>query len=104
MADIKSETIALGALFQCCTQIQRIASTGYYDEKAVSCVLRALAVTDPKSVEDIYNPEYLTVGFKQIIDSLGKTDLAKSADTIVVTKMALKLITQIGRASCRERV
>ena len=36
MADIKSETIALGALFQCCTQIQRIASTGYYDEKAVS--------------------------------------------------------------------
>ena len=46
MADIKSETIALGALFQCCTQIQRIASTGYYDEKAVSCVLRALAVTD----------------------------------------------------------
>jgi len=24
-------------------------------------VLRALAVTDPKSVEDIYNPEYLTV-------------------------------------------
>lgn len=33
MADIKSETIALGALFQCCTQIQRIASTGYYDEK-----------------------------------------------------------------------
>ena len=77
MADIKSETIALGALFQCCTQIQRIASTGYYDEKAVSCVLRALAVTDPKSVEDIYNPEYLTVGFKQIIDSLGKTDLAK---------------------------
>ncbi len=104
MADIKSETIALGALFQCCTQIQRIASTGYYDEKAVSCVLRALAVTDPKSVEDIYNPEYLTVGFKQIIDSLGKTDLAKGADTIVVTKMALKLITLAHSVERNQRI
>ena len=93
MADIKSETIALGALFQCCTQIQRIASTGYYDEKAVSCVLRALAVTDPKSVEDIYNPEYLTVGFKQIIDSLGKTSVSTTNIDTQLTKLQSSLAT-----------
>lgn len=67
-------------------------------------MLRALAVTDPKSVEDIYNPEYLTVGFKQIIDSLGKTDLAKGADTIVVTKMALKLITLAHSVERNQRI
>lgn len=104
MADIKSETIALGALFQCCTQIQRIATTGYYDEKAVSCVLRALAVTDPKTVEDIYNPDYLNVGFKQIIDSFSKSELTKSSDTIIVTKMALKLISLAHSVERNQRI
>ena len=38
MADIKSESIALAALFQCCTQIQRVASTGYFDDNSVERV------------------------------------------------------------------
>ena len=93
MTDIKSETIALAALFQCCTQIQRLASTGYYDEQSVSCVLRALLVTDPRTIEDIYEPSRLMVGFKQLVDSFGKSDVTKTATTIEVTKMALKLIS-----------
>ncbi|SRR5574344_839385 len=93
MADIKSESIALAALFQCCTQIQRVASTGYFDDNSVACVLRALLVTDPKTIEDIYNPKDLSVGFKQIKESFGRTDLSKTEETISITKMALKLIT-----------
>src|SRR5574344_1241502 len=93
MSDIKSETIALAALFQCCTQIQRVASTGYYDENAVACVLRALIVTNPRTVEDIYPMDGLKVGFKQIVDGLSKSSQVKDVATIDITKVALKLIS-----------
>lgn len=104
MADIKSETIALAALFQCCTQIQRVATTGYYDEFAAACVMRAVFVTNPKTVEDIYNPQRLKVGFKQLIDSFGKSDISKTADTIVITKMALKIITLANSIERNEKI
>ncbi|MGN1281806.1 MAG: lysogenization protein HflD [Succinivibrio sp.] len=104
MADIKSESIALAALFQCCTQIQRVATTGYYDENAVSCVMRAVFVTNPKTVEDIYDPAKLVVGFKQLTDSLGKSDITKTADTIVITKMALKVITLANNIERNEKI
>ena len=104
MADIKSETIALAALFQCCTQIQRIATTGYFDERAVASVIRSLIVTDPKTIDDIYQESDLVVGFKQILDSFGKGDMSKAADTIVITKMALKLITLAHNVEGNDKV
>ena len=104
MADIKSETIALAALFQCCTQIQRIATTGYFDERAVASVIRSLIVTDPKTKDDIYQESDLVVGFKQILDSFGKGDMSKAADTIVITKMALKLITLAHNVEGNDKV
>ena len=104
MADIKSETIALAALFQCCTQIQRIATTGYFDERAVASVIRSLIVTDPKTIDDIYQERDLVVGFKQILDSFGKGDMSKAADTIVITKMALKLITLAHNVEGNDKV
>ena len=104
MADIKSGTIALAALFQCCTQIQRIATTGYFDERAVASVIRSLIVTDPKTIDDIYQESDLVVGFKQILDSFGKGDMSKAADTIVITKMALKLITLAHNVEGNDKV
>ncbi len=92
MADIKSETIALAALFQSCQQIQRIASTGYMDEHAVACVIRALLVTNPKSIEDIYAPGKLMSGFKQIVESFGASAYEKTAQSIEITKTAMKLV------------
>ena len=68
MKNIKSEAIALAALFQCCSQINRIAHTGYCDENAAATVLRALLVTDPDTVEDIYKTSDLKNGFKSLIE------------------------------------
>ena len=92
MADIKGESIALAALFQCCNQIQRIAKTGYYDDKAMICVIRALLVTDPNTVEDIYNPSDLLPGFRQIAECLEKGEEVKTPQTVETTKLALKLV------------
>ena len=91
MADIKGETLALSALFQCCAQISRVANTGFWDEHA-ACVIRGLLVTDPKTCEDIYAPGKLMTGFKQLADSLDKSMGAKSAETIAIHKMHLKLL------------
>lgn len=92
MADIKGETLALAALFQCCAQISRVANTGFWDEHAAACVIRGLLVTDPKTCEDIYAPGKLMTGFKQLADSLDKSMGAKSAETIAITQNALKII------------
>ncbi|MBQ8478327.1 MAG: DUF489 family protein [Succinivibrio sp.] len=93
MANIKSEAIALSALFQCCTQIYRIANTGYYDDAALACVLRSVLVTNPKTVEDIYPQDKLKVGFAQLSDSFGKSISPKTMENIEITKMALKVIS-----------
>ena len=91
MADIKGETLALSALFQCCAQISRVANTGFWDEHAAACVIRGLLVTDPKTCEDIYAPGKLMTGFKQLADSLDKSMGAKGR-LLPLHKMHLKLL------------
>ena len=93
MANIKDETLALAALFQSCTQIQRVARSGYVDQHAAAAVLRGIIVTNPQTCEDIYHPSKLLVGFRQIVSSLGGNGAEKSAQTLEITKTAFKLIS-----------
>ena len=93
MADIKGETVALAALLQCCSQISRVAGTGYMDEHAAACVVRGLVVTNPRTVEDIYAPGRLMNGFKQLVECFDRSSGAKTRETIAITQMALKIIS-----------
>lgn len=104
MSDIKSEAIALAALFQCSLQIDRLSQTGYYDEKAVATVIRALLVTKPKTIEDIYNPSDLTVGFRQLINSTDKSDTQKVLMSRDITSLAFKIIELAVRVEKNSRV
>lgn len=92
MADLRSETIALAALFQACNQIQKIARTGYADSHASAAIIRALIITDAKTVDDIYDPHKLVVGLKQLITSFTSINGEKQESTIEITKTAFKLI------------
>ena len=89
--DTEDETLALAALFQSCTQIQRIASTGYMDEEAGAAVIRALLVTDPDTAEDVYPPERIKNGFSQIVAAFGRAEM-RDLGVIEVTKTALKVM------------
>ena len=71
MANIKDETLALAALFQSCTQIQRVARSGYVDQHAAAAVLRGIIVTNPQTCEDIYHP-YGMFNFKNLEDYYSK--------------------------------
>ena len=96
MKNIKSEAIALAALFQCCSQINRIAHTGYCDENAAATVLRALLVTDPDTVEDIYKTSDLKNGFKSLIEGFS-TDGITDNNAKELAKLAMQVIALTDR-------
>lgn len=92
MKNIRSESIALAALFQCCTQINRIAHTGYCDEQAVSTVFRALLVTNPKTIEDIYKISELKTGFRGLIEGFSAEGITDNSANELV-KLAMQVIS-----------
>lgn len=64
------ETIALAALFQSAAQIQRIARLGTVDEKAIAPLMRALVITNPQTIDEIYDPKKVLPGLNQLLTSL----------------------------------
>ena len=92
-ADIRSESIALAALFQACGQIQKVARTGAGDPQACAVLIRALIITDPGEVDDIYRPDALAPGFRQLVSSLTTAIEDRNTHTVEITKTAFKLIT-----------
>lgn len=93
MSDTANETLALAALFQACTQIQRVARTGYVDPHAAAAVIRGLIITNPQTCEDIYPPNNLLVGFRQVAASFSSSAADKSPETVEITKNAFKVIS-----------
>lgn len=96
MKNIRSESIALAALFQCCTQINRIAHTGYCDEQAVSTVFRALLVTDPNTIDDIYKISELKTGFRELIEGFSAEGITDNSANELV-KLAMQVISLTDR-------
>lgn len=96
MKNIRSESIALAALFQCCTQINRIAHTGYCDEQAVSTLFRALLVTDPNTIDDIYKISELKTGFRGLIEGFSAEGITDNSANELV-KLAMQVISLTDR-------
>ncbi|MBU3827060.1 MAG: lysogenization regulator HflD [Candidatus Anaerobiospirillum merdipullorum] len=92
MSSVVNETLALAALFQACTQIHRVARTGYVDPYATAAVIRGLIITNPQSCEDIYPSNQLLVGYRQLAASFSSQAGDKSAETIEITKDAFKVM------------
>jgi high frequency lysogenization protein len=89
--NIDQETEALAALFLCCAQIQRIATTGFMDDNAAACVIRSILVTNPGTIDDIYDNAQLRTGYQALADCLGRTSL-RSLECVEVTKSAFKVM------------
>lgn len=96
MKNIRSESIALAALFQCCSQINRIAHSGYCDEQAVSTVFRALLVTNPDTIDDIYKESNLKIGFKSLIEGFS-TDGITDNTAKELAKLAMQVMSLTDR-------
>ena len=93
MSNINDETLALAALFQACINVQKIARTGIIDISAIAPIVKGLIITNPQTSEDIYAPNTLIQGFKQIEKSFALGSKDKSNDILEITTIAFKLIT-----------
>lgn len=91
-SDIFCETVALAALFQSAAQIQKIARFGTVDEHAIAPLMRALIITDPEEVTDVYATNRLTYGLNQIATSLMPKDINNQSQTEMV-KIAYNIMT-----------
>lgn len=93
MANITySETISLAALFQSAAQIQRIARFGAIDEQAIAPLMRALVITDPDLIEDIYAPKKLLPGLNQLLTSLYPKEATQPKNAELI-KIAFNIIS-----------
>lgn len=93
MANITySETIALAALFQSAAHIQRIARFGAIDEQAIAPLMRALVITDPNYIEDIYAPKRLLPGLNQLLSSLYPKEATQPKNAELI-KIAFNIIS-----------
>lgn len=93
------ETIALAGLFQAAAQIQRVARFGTVDEHAIAPLMRALVITNPATVEDIYEPKNLLPGLNQLLTSLYPKEAAqpKNAELIKVAFSIMSLESNLEK-------
>lgn len=106
---IENQTRALAAVFQCCGQIHRIANTGFWDERSCATVIRAIGVTNPDTVDDIYTADQLTAGFELVATSLSKSGLAGmnadgSNDSLAILMLFNKIMALSGALQNRKDV
>lgn len=102
-SDIFCETIALAALFQSAAQIQSVARLGSVDDHAIAPLMRALIITNPDEVTDIYATNRLTPGLNQLLTSLApqgeipqsKAEILKIAYNIMSLESSLSKQTVI---------
>ena len=94
-SDSYCETIALAALFQSAAQIQRVARFGAVDENEIAPLMRALIITNPHTIEDIYDPKRLTSGLNQLLTSLYPKEAAQPKNAELI-KIAFSIINLEG--------
>lgn len=100
-SDIYSETIALAALFQSAAQIQRVARFGAVDEHAIAPLMRALVITSPNTIEDVYAPKRVIPGLNQLLTSLypKEATLPKNAELIKIAFSIINLEANLEKQS-----
>lgn len=111
MADqkIEHETRALAALYQCCSQIIRIANTGFWDDHAAAAMIRAIGVTDPRTVDDIYSVDQLKTGYEftaKILSMNGIASIASNGDNdaVAILTLANKTMALAAQLTSRDKV
>lgn len=101
--DIFSETIALGALFQAVTQIQRVARQGTVNEEAIAPLMRAIVVTNPRTIEDIYDPKTIIPGLSQVVSLLTHTSQGAPSQSELI-KLAFSIVNLCSDIQRQSRV
>lgn len=74
MTPTQERLVALGAVFEAATLVDRLARTGQISESSLSCMLGSLLVRDPQSTLDVYGGDDLSLrdGYRALLNVLGR--------------------------------
>lgn len=99
MSDTHEQLIALAAVFQAATLVDKLARTGQASDADVGCLLGSLLVRDPKSTLEVYGGDDLNLreGYKALASALERNPASLQRDPLRYALALLGLERQLAK-------
>ncbi|MEK1905797.1 MAG: high frequency lysogenization protein HflD [Pseudomonas sp.] len=99
MSSTHDQLIALAAVFQAATLVDKLARTGQASEADVGCLLGSLLVRDPKNTLDVYGGDDLNLreGYKALASALERNPASLQRDPLRYALALLGLERQLAK-------
>ncbi|CAN7429918.1 high frequency lysogenization protein HflD [Aquipseudomonas alcaligenes] len=101
MTPLQEQLVALGAVFEAASLVDKIAKTGQVSEAPLGCMLGSLLVRDPKNTLDVYGGDDINLrdGYKALISALEREPSSLQREPL---RYALSLLTLERQLNKRE--
>lgn len=99
MSPTQEQLIALSAVFQAASLVDKLARTGQAPEAQVGCLLGSLLVRDPKSTLDVYGGDDLNLreGYKTLVGALERNPASLQREPLRYALALLGLERQLAK-------
>ncbi len=99
MSDTREQLIALAAVFQAATLVDKLARTGQVSDADTGCLLGSLLVRDPKSTLEVYGGDDLNLreGYKALASALERNPASLQRDPLRYALLLLGLERQLAK-------
>lgn len=99
MSPTQEQLIALSAVFQAASLVDKLARTGQAPEAQVGCLLGSLLVRDPKSTLDVYGGDDLNLreGYKTLVGALERKPASLQREPLRYALALLGLERQLAK-------
>ncbi|WXL27600.1 high frequency lysogenization protein HflD [Ectopseudomonas mendocina] len=99
MSQIREQLIALRAVFQSATMVDKLARTGQVSEPAVICLINSLLIRNPDSTLDVFGGDdlYLRDGYRALVGALERDPASLQRAPLRYTLALLTLERQLSK-------
>ncbi len=99
MSDTREQLIALAAVFQAATLVDKLARTGQVSDADTGCLLGSLLIRDPKSTLEVYGGDDLNLreGYKALASALERNPASLQRDPLRYALLLLGLERQLAK-------
>ena len=99
MSSLNEQLIALGAVFEAATLVDRLARTGQIAEASMSCMISSLLVRNPTTTLDVYGGDdrYLQDGYRALMATLERSPTALQREPLRYALAMIALERQFSK-------
>ncbi|WJN57136.1 MULTISPECIES: high frequency lysogenization protein HflD [unclassified Pseudomonas] len=99
MSPIQEQLIALSAVFQAASLVDKLARTGQVSDAQLGCLLGSLLVRDPKSTLEVYGGDDLNLreGYKALVSTLERNPASLQREPLRYALALLGLERQLAK-------